>query len=271
MNRINLFSKEWCELVFAEKNKTYGAYRIRMESTRRHVKAMVIVFLTVGLLILVNVFITKGADQDATLVAVIDNAHVFQNFNNDEDLPDPIVIEIPPVPIVETIKFLEMIVVDDALVKEEDMVLTQEALSEGKAKIAGFTHEGNTEGPGFFFEDVDVIAPVAPVENNQIVDYVEQMPIYPGGEKEMMDFLYKNLNYPVVDLELGTEGTVRVRFVVEKDGSIGNVEIIRPLSVNCDREAIRVIKKMPTWIPGKQNGVAVRVYYNLPVRFKLQK
>ena len=269
MNRINLFSKEWCELVFAGRNKTYGAYRIRMESTKRHIKAMVVVFLAVGLLILANGFITKGVAQNSTHVTVVDGAFNLQEFNKNDDLPEPIVIEVPPVPIVESVRFLEMIVVADPLVKEEDMVLTQKELSESRAVIAGVTHEGTTDGPGFVITDIVPVITETPKGTDAIVDYVEQMPYYPGGESDMIAFLYKNLSYPVIDLELGTQGIVRVRFVVEKDGSIGNVEIIRSLSANCDKEAIRVIKKMPNWIPGKQNGVPVRVYYNLPVRFKI--
>ena len=269
MNRINLFSKEWCELVFAGRNKKYGAYRIRMESTRRHIKAMVVVFLAVGLMILANTFLVKGADQNSTLVTVVDGTIDLKEFYKEaDDTPEPIVIEVPPVPIVESIRFLEMIVVDDPLVREEDMGPTQAELSETKAVIASVTHEGTTDGPGVLITD---IAPeiIEKPKVDEIVDYVEQMPMYPGGEEEMMAFLYKNLAYPMVDQELGTQGTVRVRFVVEKDGSIGNVEITRSLSATCDKEAIRVVKKMKDWIPGKQNGVPVRVYYNLPVRFKL--
>ena len=269
MNRINLFSKEWCELVFAGKNKTYGAYRIRMESTKRHIKAMVVVFLAVGLMILANGFLAKGADQSSTLVTVVDGTFNLREFNKDDDTPEPIVVEVPPVPIVESIKFLEMIVVADPLVKEEDMILTQKELSEGKAVIAGVTHAGTTDGPGFVITDIIPEIIETPKGTDVIVDYVEQMPYYPGGEGEMMSFLYKNLTYPVVDLELGTQGIVIVRFVVEKNGSIGAVDVLRPLSANCDKEAIRVIKKMPDWVPGKQNGVPVRVYYTLPVRFKL--
>ena len=269
MNGINLFSKEWCELVFVGKNKKYGAYRIRMESTKRHIKAMAVVFLAVGLTILANGLTTKGIAQNTKVVAFIGDEHTFRNFNKNEDLPDPIVIEIPPTPIVESIKFLEMIVVDDSQVTEEDMILTQEALSETKAVIAGITHEGNTDGLGFVITDVFPEVIETPKDVDAIVDYVEQMPYYPGGDSEMMSFLYKNLTYPVIDLELGTQGTVIVRFVVEKDGSIGTVDVLRPLSSNCDKEAIRVIKKMPNWIPGKQNGVAVRVYYTIPVRFRI--
>ncbi len=269
MNRINLFSKEWCELVFAGKNKSYGAYRIRMESSKRHIKAMAIVFLFVGLLILINSLFSNGAAQNVVKSTVFDREHTLSGLEEKTELIDPIVIPIAAVPIVESIKFLELVIVDDPLVTEEDMALTQQAISESTGVIADVTHKGNTDGPGLIFSEVENIVPTAPVVTDAIVDYVEQMPVYPGGDTELTAFLQKNLVYPAIDQELGNQGTVRVRFVVEKDGSIGKVEILRSLSANCDKEAIRVIKKMPNWIPGKQNGVPVRVYYNLPVRFRL--
>ncbi len=270
MNRINLSSKEWCELIFAGKNKEYGAYRIRMESTKRHIKAMVIVFLAVGLVILVNGFFNKGAAQNANLIVTVNGAHEFIDINQKpDDVPEPIIMDVPPVPIVESVRFLELVIVDDPLIKDEEMPITQADLSDVKGVIADVSHKGNTDGPGFVITDITEPVHADPAVTDKVVNYVEQMPSYPGGDSELMEFLQKNLVYPVVDQELGTQGTVRVRFVVEKDGSIGAVDILRPLSQGCDKEAIRVIKKMPKWIPGKQNGVAVRVYYNLPVRFKL--
>lgn len=100
---------------------------------------------------------------------------------------------------------------------------------------------------------------------------VEQMPYFPGGESELKKFIYNNLKYPVVAQEAGIQGRVIIRFVVEEDGSISNVNIIRGIDPSCDKEAIRLIKTSPKWNPGKQNGKAVRVYYTLPIIFKLDK
>ncbi|GHU92956.1 cell envelope biogenesis protein TonB [Bacteroidia bacterium] len=268
MNRINLFSKEWCELVFAGKNRIYGAYRIRMESNVRHIKAMGVVFLVVVLMIFANGLFSKSAAQDTTIKTIIDEAYTFTELDQKTDEIEPIVVEVPPVPIVESIKFLEAVIVDDHLISETEMMLTQQELTEITAVIAPVTHAGNTDGPGMLITEVEVItAAVVPVD--KILDHVEQMPVYPGGDTELMAFLKNNLNYPVVDQEMGVQGTVTARFVVNKDGSVGDVEIIRSLSPSCDKEAIRVIKKMKDWIPGKQNGLPVRVYYTLPVRFRL--
>ncbi len=100
---------------------------------------------------------------------------------------------------------------------------------------------------------------------------VEQMPYFPGGEAELKKFIDNNLKYPVFAQEAGIQGRVIIRFVVEEDGSISNVNIIRGIDPSCDKEAFRLIKTSPKWNPGKQNGKAVRVYYTLPIIFKLDK
>ncbi len=99
---------------------------------------------------------------------------------------------------------------------------------------------------------------------------VEDMPEFPGGEKEMYKFLSKNVKYPSQSKNLGKEGKVYVSFVVEKDGSISNVEIMKGVEKNLDAEASRVIKSMPNWKPGKQRNQLVRVRFVLPISFKLQ-
>ncbi len=271
MNKINLFSKEWCELVFAGKNKEYGAYRIRMESSERHIMAMIIVFLSVAVLIFVYGFFSKSKAENLVKHTEFIDAYILSNLKQKpEDVEIPVYIETPPpVPIIESIKYLELVIAPDAEVTEADMAPAQSVLSESDAVIASVTHEGNTNGPGMLITDIEEVAPSAPVVTDAIVSHVEQMPVFPGGDAELMSFLKSNLSYPVVDLETGTHGTVTVRFVVNKDGSIGNIEILRSLSPGCDKEAIRVVKKMPDWIPGKQNGNPVRVYYTLPVRFRL--
>ena len=96
------------------------------------------------------------------------------------------------------------------------------------------------------------------------------MPSFPGGQSALMQYLNSNIKYPVVAQENGVQGRVVVSFVVEKDGSITDVRVVRSVDPSLDREATRVVKSMPHWIPGKQNGSAVRVKYNVPVSFKLQ-
>ena len=108
------------------------------------------------------------------------------------------------------------------------------------------------------------------VEDNKVFDVVEQMPDFPGGMSALMSYLNKNIRYPVVAEENGIQGRVIVTFVVERNGSITDVQVVKSVDPSLDKEAIRVVKSMPNWIPGKQNGSAVRVKYTLPVTFRLQ-
>ena len=117
---------------------------------------------------------------------------------------------------------------------------------------------------------------VAPeVEEEEVVEaeiftIVEEMPDFPGGGAKLQEYLIKNIKYPQMARESGIQGRVFVNFVVEPDGHVSNVNVMRSLGGGCDEEAIRVVKSMPKWKPGKQRGKPVRVSYILPVNFKLQ-
>ena len=108
------------------------------------------------------------------------------------------------------------------------------------------------------------------VQEQEIFQIVEEMPAYPGGDVKLMEFVAKNIKYPQIARETGIQGRVFVGFVVEPDGSVSNVKVLRGIGGGCDEEAMRVVKSMPKWKPGKQRGKAVRVSYMLPVNFKLQ-
>ena len=99
--------------------------------------------------------------------------------------------------------------------------------------------------------------------------YVEQMPEFPGGQTELIKYLQKNLRYPAAARENGIEGKVVLQFVVDETGNISDIQTVRDIGGGCAEEAIRVVKSMPPWKPGKQNGNAVKVYFKLPVTFKL--
>lgn len=114
-----------------------------------------------------------------------------------------------------------------------------------------------------------------PREEQTIVDdvpfiSVEQMPQFPGGDAALFRYLGSQIKYPAIDKDLGIKGTVYVKFIVEKDGSISGVELLKGVSPTIDAEAIRVVKGMPRWNPGKQREEPVRVFFNLPIRFDLR-
>ena len=103
----------------------------------------------------------------------------------------------------------------------------------------------------------------------EIFTFVEEYPEFPGGEKALYEYIKNNVNYSELAIKTNIEGTVYVEFVVEKDGSISDVKVLRGIGGGCDEEAVRVVKSMPKWKPGKQRGQPVRVYYTLPIDFKL--
>ena len=126
-------------------------------------------------------------------------------------------------------------------------------------------------------DQAEVIEEYVPVEveedevvEQEIFQIVEEMPAYPGGDQKLMEFIAKGIKYPQIARETGIQGRVFVGFVVEPDGSVSNVKVLRGFGGGCDEEAMRVVKSMPKWKPGKQRGKAVRVSYMLPVNFKLQ-
>jgi len=104
----------------------------------------------------------------------------------------------------------------------------------------------------------------------EIFTFVEEYPEFPGGEKALYEYIKNNIRYPEVARTSGITGTVYVQFVVEKDGSISDVKVLRGIGGGCDEEAVRVVKSMPKWKPGKQRGQPVRVYYTLPIDFKIK-
>lgn len=120
-----------------------------------------------------------------------------------------------------------------------------------------------------FITTVEGMPDTEPVDANEPFVIVEQMPEFPGGNEAMMKYMSAQMKYPDEAVELGIGGTVFVTFVVERDGQITEVKVLRGIGSGCDEEAVRVLKGMPKWDPGKQNGMAVRTRYNLPFRFHL--
>lgn len=116
--------------------------------------------------------------------------------------------------------------------------------------------------------DVEVMPETTDTTSAMIFDEVEEMPSFPGGKTALIDYIYNNLKYP--ETADCVQGRVIIGFVVEKDGSLSGIKVVRSVDFCLDKEAVRVVKSMPNWIPGKRNGVTVRVKYYVPVSFRLQ-
>lgn len=142
-------------------------------------------------------------------------------------------------------------------------------IADNDANVQESTIQSN-EDKGQAVEIKYVLVEEEDVEEQQIFQVVEEMPEFPGGVAECLKFLAKNIKYPTIAQENGVQGRVIVQFVVNQDGSIVDPLVVRSVDPYLDKEALRVIKMMPKWKPGKQRGKAVRVKYTVPVTFKLQ-
>jgi protein TonB len=266
---FDLTTQKWLDLVFENKNKNYGAYVLREESSDRHLKALIIVTI-VGFAL---VFIPKIISSVIPAAAPVEQKEEVQMVEINQEIQEEDKIKqaeyVPPPPLLrETVQFTPPVIKRDEDVKNE--VITQQELTDNKADISVKTVEGVKEGGVDIADLQDHKVVVQEEKKPEIFSHVEVPPSFPGGERELMKWLQENISYPVIAAEQGIQGRVILRFVVGPDGSVGSVEVQRSLDPSCDKEAVRVVKKMPKWIPGKQNGNAVFVYYTLPVLFKLQ-
>ena len=268
---FDLNSQRWLALVFDGKNKEYGAYVQREESSDRHLKAMILItIVALGLIFLPglikSVLPTPKDDTQVTEVNITD-------IVSKQDVPPENKIEQPVAPpppeLKATVAFTPPVVTRDENIRDEELIKTQQDLSDTKADISVATVEG-VQGGTVDIADLQEHKVVVEEKKPEIFSHVEVMPSFPGGETAMMKWLTENISYPTIAAEQGIQGRVVLRFVVKPDGSIDQVEVQRSLDPSCDKEAQRVVKKMPRWIPGKQNGNPVSVYYSLPVLFRLQ-
>jgi protein TonB len=277
MSKIDLISNEWTDLVFEGRNQAYGAYKLRKGTAKRNVWALIIVGLAAALLYL-GLQLQKMAEANKK----VENTQAVElaKLNTEKKeakVEKKEIIKQEPEKVVEqvksSVKFTAPIIKKDSEVKEEDEIKLDEVQKSDKA-VGAFTVEGNDEVGGAVLKaKEDIAAPEPPkhvVEETKIFTVVEQKPMFPGGDGALMGYLRDNIHYPTVAAENGVQGRVVVGFVVERDGSITDVNILRGVDPSLDREAMRVVKSMPKWTPGKQNGSAVRVKYQVPVSFRLQ-
>ncbi len=285
---VDLTSKEWRDIVFEGKNKEFGAYEIRKNSDKRH--NLAVLFTLIGLVVVFICLIAYSkysdykAEQDAIALQEqrekMAAAELLEQDQQDEPEPEPepeeqkFEQEIPEVPeeVLATVQVTQIAIVDADKVQNE--VMDMETQKEDNTARGVVNQEGSDDADKFkaVQEQVIVKEPepeVKPVEE-EIFQAVEQQAEFPGGQAALMKWLSQNIRYPEAAQQNDIQGRVIVKFVVEKDGSIGQATILKGVDKDLDREALRVVKKMPKWQPGKNNGVAVRSYFNLPVTFKLQ-
>ena len=282
MAKIDLYDPKWVDMVFAGKNKEYGAYQLRKGTSGRNIKALLILVIAaalVGGFLAWKVIEQKQAEEQQAYMEAMELAKLQQQAKKEEKKKEPVKPKVEmkkEIPVArETQKFTAPVIKKDELVKEENQVKQRDKLDD-KVAVGTENKEGVKDRTvEAVRNDIAVAAPPPPPAPKpevatKVFDVVEEMPSFPGGNGALMSYLNSNTKYPVVAQENGVQGKVIISFVVERDGSISDVKVARSVDPSLDREAQRVVKSMPRWTPGKQNGQTVRVKYTVPVVFRLQ-
>ena len=277
MSKIDLISNDWTEIVFSGRNQAYGAYQLRKGTGRRNIWSMVFVAAVAALAYVgLSAYNSYQEAQKAKFEAEMEASLLEQKKEAkvEKKTETPKIEQVKQVEKVKSsIAFTPPVIKKDSEVKPEEEMKTQDQLNESKTAVGAFTVEGNDDEGGTILKAVEEIAAPEPPkheEENKVFDVVEQMPAFPGGPAALMQYLSSHVKYPAVAEENGISGRVTVQFVVERDGSVTDVRTMKSVDPSLDREAERVVKSMPKWIPGKQNGSPVRVKYFVPVVFRLQ-
>jgi protein TonB len=262
------------DLLFQNRNKEYGAYQLRKLYNRYMTRGGL---LTIALSVLLAAMpslakLVKSAfPKEDTMTAVVD---LMPPPEMETITPPPVPPPVEPLPARPTLTFLIPKVEDDDKVQEEVLPPTVEEMQ--NVDISTKTQDGVEGGvPEGIIEELleEVVPPAVEVEKpveDKIFTIVEQKPAFEGGDAALVKYLSQNLQYPRLALENDISGTVVVQFVVNTDGSIVNMNILRDIGGGCGEEALRVVRGMPKWQPGKQRGKPVRVQFNLPIKFQLQ-
>ena len=281
---VDLSSREWCDLVFEGKNKDFGAYVIRTESTKRHnlavlwtlIGAVAVAALAFGL-VKANQYL-----EERRLANQQDQTEIFMDMSQEAEEPEPEQQrvepekpEVLPEEVLKSVKVTELQIVEDDKVKKEDEIKTQDELKETETAFGQKDNEKGTEDRNVTKTLKDEVVVEKKEEKpkevkEEVFRSVEQIPQFPGGEAALMKYLQSHINYPPMAAENNVQGRVVVQFVVDKTGKVGEVKVVRSVDKDLDKEAVRVCKSLPKFTPGRQNGQAVSVWYTLPVTFKLQ-
>jgi protein TonB len=253
LNRIPAFD----DIVFEIRNKNYGAYRLRKKYSQN-----VILGMLIGIAAICTAVITPYLNAKALENLKIRAERLvdlkMENLDQPQEkveLPPP-----PPPPPVEAaapVRYVAPQVVDS--IKPEDvkqLITADQAQTVVKNEEVSVVQE----------VQVEVKEEEVPVD---IFVSVEEMPAFPGGDEAMMKFIYANIAYPEVAKENNVQGTVTLRFVVNYKGMVDQVSLIKGVDPSLNNEAIRVVKMLPPWKPGKQGGKPVNVWFSVPVKFKL--
>jgi protein TonB len=266
MEPKTLINADYLDIIFDNRNKTYGGYELRRNYNNRLRKAAWIVMLGAAAIFSFSFITVRHSDpviRTNTQPTIISEVHIVPP--QPPQIPHPATPPPPPQPI-NTRTFAIPKIVDNAQVPDDkqmtqnkDMHDAQPGTSDAVEAPAG-PGSGNGEGSG----PVSVVS--SGNDHNIPVRWVAQMPLFPG---DMNTYIARHLQYPEAASNSGIEGQVIIEFVVNEDGSVSNVKVLRGIGGGCDEEAVRMVSNMPAWKSGRQNGIPVKVLFTLPIRFVL--
>lgn len=272
MDSSKYLSADFLDILFEGRNKEYGAYELRKRYERRLRNALIgtaiACLLLFGSIVLSNYLSKEAALNEKPVPKDVK----LENVEIPENTPPPP----PPPPAPEPprlkpqVQYTPPKVVKDEEVKPEEQPPDLDKIQDKAISTKNLAGDPNGIDPGLVADKGAGVVQAAPQEN-KVFTFVEQMPSFPGGDEALMKYLHDHIRYPAVARENGIQGTVVVQFIVSPDGSISNVKTVGAAKGGgLEEEAVRVVKGMPKWKPGRQNGRPVTVQFSLPVRFVLQ-
>ena len=287
MSKVDIISQQWCDLVFEGRNKSYGAYDLRSKAGRRHVLALIDILIGIGVLAaLIFSYSSAKKAYEATIGVYNQAVTELSELKKDEPKKEEKKTEvkqeeqkpqqqIQKVAVRASMAFTVPEIVDK--VDESKKLKNQEELNRSNISIASQDYAGDSKD-GMNIDDLkdnqraggDQVPVKEEEKAPEVHTIVEQMPVFPGGEQALLAYVASHVKYPEIAKEQDVQGIVQLRFVVLENGSIGEVQVVKSLESHCDAEAKRVVKSLPRFVPGKQQGKAVRVWYTLPIRFQIQ-
>lgn len=268
MDVNKILKSDYLDILFEGRNKKYGGYELRKNYPKRALRSLLVI---AGIGVAVGAYAVVAnmkPKEDTKPVAITKEVTLAEPPPIDpKKPPPPPPPSEPPPPVKPTVKFTPPVIKKDEEVKEEEKPAEVKELKEAAAGVK--TQEGDVNGidPGIVDNPGTGTGVVEAPPPPEIFTYVSQMP---EPSVDMKDFLQKNLRYPEAAKDNNITGRVVVKFVVDEQGSISDVKVVKGIGGGCDEEAVRVIKKVPSWKPGKQNGKPVKVWFTQTINFQLQ-
>ena len=269
MDINKILNSDYLDILFEGRNKSYGGYELRKKYPERMRNAAIVGISVIALIVagpaIASLLSSKGDKKPVAMMKQVTLAEP-PPIDPKKPPPPPPPAE-PPPPVKPTVKFTPPVIKKDEEVKEDEKQPDVKELKDASAGVKTEAGDVNGIDPGIVDKPGTGTGAVEAPPPPQIYTYVEQMP---EPSVDINSYLGKNIRYPEAAKESNIEGRVILKFVVNEDGGVSDITVVKGLEGGCSEEAKRVVAGMPKWKPGKQNGRPVKVYFTLPIVFKLQ-